>query len=168
MSTSSKWGLTTGALLIGLQLINAYVLSDETQIESAGYAIIGACLFMGVSDIRRKNGGFIRFGSAFRKGFAIVFIAGLISMVFTAIRLKWLQPELLEKMYADGQAALEAGKDAGTDETSQAMVEALGNPWTYAAMDFFLTIALGLVFSLLVALFVQRNEKKNEVLDADT
>lgn len=86
-------------------------------------------------------------------------------MIFTAIRLEWLQPELLQKMYAAGQAAIESGAKSGG--ASEKMVEALGNPWTYAAMDFFLTIVLGLVFSLLIALFVYRSDKKSEVLDAE-
>lgn len=167
MSTSTKWGLITGGLLIALQLINAYALSDESQIESAGYAIIGACLYMGVSQVRRENGGFIRFTNAFRSGFLIVFIAGLISMVFTAIRLKWLQPELLDKMYAAAKDALQRKSEDGNTELNQEMLEAMGNPWTFAAMDFFLTIVLGLVFSLLIALFVQRSENTNKELDAE-
>ena len=114
MSTTMKWGLITGMVYIIFSLISNMLGLQQGGGGNAGVGILmnilifGATLltmYLGLKEVRDQDlGGYLNMGQAFRNGMKIAVIAGVISAVFTFIYMKFIDPDM-------GDRILEAAED---------------------------------------------------------
>ena len=108
MSTTMKWGLITGMVYVIFSLISNMLGVQQGGGGNAGLGflinilIFGATLFvmyLGLKEVRDQDlGGYLTMGQAFRNGMKIAVIAGLISAVFTFIYMKFIDPDMGERI----------------------------------------------------------------------
>jgi hypothetical protein len=133
-----------------------------------GYAtmVLGfALIFVGVKNFRDKyNQGSIGFGKAFRIGLGITLIASTIYVIFWLVDYYVFMPDFMDK-YADQMIKLARESSVSPADLSKKMAEinnmkeSYKNPvmvvlWTYLEV-----VPVGLVISLLTALFLKRRRR---------
>lgn len=164
MNRTVLWGLITGVMLVTFGLV--VTLSDtnsESTAASMVYAVLAAGILLGVRSARMARGGVISFGKAFGAGMGITAISGILSGIFTYIKLTSLAPELLDQMKANAEAGLDTSEMTNEEvEAAQAAVEAFTNPTILSVIDVFSTLFIGALFALVVAAVFKKNQAPAE------
>lgn len=168
MSITLKWGLITGMVYVIFSLASNMLGLQQGNGGSAGLGILiyllqWGCTFlsiyMGVKEIRENElGGYINVGLAFKKGMAIALIGGLISAVFTLIYMKFIDPEMSDRIL---QGAEDQWDQANMPEEQREMSRKITgiflNPWIMAPFVI-IWIALGGMVKSLIAGSILKNE----------
>jgi predicted histidine transporter YuiF (NhaC family) len=109
MSVTVKWGLITGMVYVIFSLIsNMLGIQQGGGGASAGLGMLMNIvimvvtfftMYLGIKESRDiESGGYLTMGQAFKKGMAIAAIAGLIAGVFTFIYMKFIDPEMSQRI----------------------------------------------------------------------
>ena len=96
-----KWGLITAAVSIILTML-LYVI-DYTIMVQVKFLFISLAIYLGITiyagiDYRKSIGGFMPFGSAWKHGFLVLALSGLVGTLFSLVLYNVIDPELPEKL----------------------------------------------------------------------
>jgi hypothetical protein len=165
------FGLIVGALLTGMMLYSASQCYNNPEFRSndvLGYAAILASLsliFVAIKNYRDKyQGGFITFGQAFKVGAYVSLIASTMYLLVWLFDFYLFLPDFAER-YADHcmfEARLEgASSDELTKKATEMeqFKEMYKNPLFVIISTLAEVLPLGLLVSLISALFLKRKEK---------
>lgn len=162
------YGLIAGAIVSAMMAVSIFLLHDHMDMEQSmmiGYAsmlVAFALIFVGVKSYRdNQNGGQISFGKAFTIGLWITLIASTVYVAVWAVEYNFFVPDFMEKYTAtmvnkakaDGLSASELA--AKVKEMEQAR-EWYKNPLFFTLMTYAEILPVGLVVSLITALFLKR------------
>jgi len=164
---SMTFGAILGGILVLLSLIG-YIFfknNNSTLLQILNYLALGGIMYYGTKVLRDKyQNGFIKYGRALASSFLIAFFAGIIMALFTIIYFKWLDPNLIEQMKLEVQQTLiEKGLPQSQIELSLKMM----NPSFYAFAALFGFSFWGFLLSLIVALFVKKEENPFETFTVE-
>lgn len=160
MRGARRYGLLSG-LVFALCLFTLSLAKNPDQ-ETINYAFLAGfpfmlfCLIMAMRKIRRTTDKHFDFGEAFKVGLGVSAIAGLINGVANYIYFKWINSELVVRMAEAARPLLvkhNLPPEVINDQLSSYMSRF---PFTVMTFRFVLTIFVGAVLSLILALFLRQ------------
>lgn len=166
------YGLIAGVIVSSMMLYATYMMRSSTDYkpsEILGYTsmlIAFAFIFVGVKQFRDKtNAGIITFKQAFTIGSLIALIASIIYTIVWLFEYHFIFPDFMDKYIACVmQEAKESGISAIELQNKQTemnnMKEWYKNPILMILMTLMEILPLGIIVSLLSAIFLKRNTAK--------
>lgn len=167
-STPIKYGLLGGLLMIAgyvlIYLIDSAMLASFVTLLL--YAFLLFCMVFGGITYRKEIGGYKSFGQAFIAVFTIAFIGSVMIDTFGFLMFKVIDPGLVDVVK---EAALEKAEvmmekfNVPDDQIEKQLSVIKATDYTpnlkSQAIRFASSTAVGLVLSLLIAVFVRRNDR---------
>ncbi|MGM9512197.1 DUF4199 domain-containing protein [Larkinella sp. GY13] len=165
-------GLIAGLIITAMMVTTTAVCYHTEAFESnmvLGYAsmlLAFSLIFVGVKNFRDQyNGGVISFGKGFKIGLYITLIASTIYVVVWLIDYYVFMPDFMDRYTAhvlkeariEGATSAELAKQADEMQSYKDMYK---NPVMVILLTYSEVIPVGLVVSLLCALFLKRNTSK--------
>lgn len=166
MSTTLKWGLITGMVYVIFSLLNNMLgVQPGGSNQSLSFlmsfllmVVTFFTLFLGVKEIREDLGGYLTFGQGFKAGMGIALIASVIAAIFTLIYMKFIDPDLGDKIM---EGVEEQWEQAGMAEEQRDMAR----KWTSymfnpVIMTLFMLVYVnfwGLIKSLVAAAILKKD-----------
>ncbi|WP_205514100.1 DUF4199 domain-containing protein [Longitalea arenae] len=162
------FGLTSGFIITAFMMystLNCYFNSNFEANEIVGYAgmlVAFAFIFVGIKNYRDKyNGGVISFGKAFKTGLFITLIASTLYVLVWVIEYYLFVPDWMDKYCthmiseakASGVSQLELKR---TNDQMNWYKEMYKNPLFVVLLTYVEVLPIGLVVSLISALFLKR------------
>ena len=172
------YGLIAG-IVVSIFMLTSIALGVEHMdtekgmyIGFTGMIIALSFIFVAIKNYRDKhNGGTISFGKAFRIGLYISLIASTLYVISWMVDYYFFVPDFLEKYAA---AAMENVRESGASEAEISAKTAemaqfrewYKNPVFVALLTYTEILPVGIVVSLIAALFLKRNESRPDIVDA--
>jgi hypothetical protein len=166
----SVWkGVLNPAIMLGFALIIFSLILyffDQFFNRALGYVsiliiIIGVVL--GIRSFRDESrGGIITYGQAVGAGTVIGLYAGIIGAIFTFLLYKFIDPDLLEKMYTfTEEQFLERGRysEEMIDQIMEQQKKFM-SPLVLSFSSIFNYVFFGVIISLLAAIFLKKEGDK--------
>jgi hypothetical protein len=154
-------GLILGIVLIVFSLIMFVMDVDrESKVNWISFVVMVGVLYWAMTTIRDKTlGGFASYGQAFKAGFFVVLIGSIIAGIYFYIHIVALDPGMVDEiMMQQEEEILSRNPDISDEELEFAlgMTEKFTSPPMLAFWGTFANLLFGTVFSLLIAIFVKR------------
>lgn len=165
-------GLIAGFIVTAMMVISTIMCYDNANFEGSmllgylGMLLAFSFVFVGIKNYRDKfNSGLISFGKAFKIGLLITLIASTAYVVVWLIEYYFFIPDFMEKYSAhmlkqaaeSGATAAEIKEQVATMETYK---EWYKNPLLIIVMTYGEVLPVGLIVTLISALILKRNFKK--------
>lgn len=159
MPLASKHGVFLGLSLIVLQTI--FYLIDvrfDSTLGYVTYAILIGGIFIAIRQYRDTlNGGYITYGRAVGYGVLVALLAGIISSLFTFVLYQFIDPNLIGKLILESEEKLLAsGMPEDQLEMAMEMNRKMFTPTLLSIMGILGQTFMGLVFSLVLAVFLKK------------
>jgi len=159
MPPASKHGVFLGLALIVLQTV--FYLIDVRFDSTFGYityAILIGGIFLAIRQYRDSlNGGFISYGRAVGYGVLVALLAGIISSLFTFLLYQFIDPNLIGKLLLESEEKLlESGMPESQLDMAMEMNRKIFTPTFLSLMGILGQTFMGLVFSLVLAVFLKK------------
>lgn len=174
------YGLISGVIVSALMAVNVAMCMKTGNYDGSmvvGYAamlIALSMIFVGVKNYRDKyNNGVIGFGKAFTIGLLISLVASTIYVAVWLVEEHFFYPDFIEKYSAHELAKLQSSGVTGselvqkTEELKQAK-EWYANPFLKVLMTYAEILPVGIVVSLISALFLRRKGTRRDSPDVRT
>ena len=160
-----NWGAITGIVLIVIGVIFYMLGIRESKIaQFISFAGMIACLYFGMKQYRDVIGnGFLSYSKAIGTGVKISFFSSIIMGFYMFIFFSYIDSHLIVEMLNQQEQAM-IDKDMPTEQIEQAMnmTKKFMTPTAMAAISVFSFTLMGSIFSLIIALFVKREDKSFE------
>jgi hypothetical protein len=158
------FGIGTGAVMVIFSLVFFLLNVDEKSfVNSLVYIILVAGMFWGMYNIRENRlDGAMKYGKAVGTGFWIGFVASLIVSIYYYFYLTYLNPGILDNVMVEAQnKILEQNPDISEEDLDRAlsMVEMFSKPYISAIVQIFSNSVISIIFSLIIAIFVKREDR---------
>jgi len=164
-------GLLFGVIMI-FEFTISYVIGIEKLVGTSFGVIINLLnylilpllfIFLGCSNYKRNNNGFIKFSECLKTGVSITVIAAIVYAIFNLI-FNLIFPEFIEQIIAVTKSELLKGKPNSTNEevemalsiTRKFMSPYIVFPFTIVMYAFF-----GLLYSLIVGAIVKKDPNQS-------
>lgn len=160
-----KQAMTYGAIIGLILVVYSIILYIIGMTSNRGQGIIQhiilfAGIYLGTKDYRDKIlGGFITYGKALGMGVLISVFVGIITLFFNLIMMRFIDPDLIEKVLAITEERLENNRFISPDQigsslerTRWLMTSVWSVPIGLVVFTFF-----GLIISLITSAFVKRD-----------
>lgn len=164
-SASLMPGVLLGLALIVFSLI-LFLIGVDTQSKAnwISYLIMAGGLFWAMQTYRDKHlGGFATYGQVFGAGFWTGFIATIIAAVFTYFYVSMINPGILDEIILNAEEEiLNSGNQMSDEQLEQALSfteKFVANPLAMTIWAFVANVILTLILSLIIAIFVKREDK---------
>ncbi|MCY1719138.1 DUF4199 domain-containing protein [Prolixibacteraceae bacterium Z1-6] len=160
MKSSLTYGIYLGIVSILLSVV-IYVLgySFEKWVAYAAYPVIIAGVVLAQLSYRKTLGGEMTYGQAFGVGVMTVIFSSVLSSVYTYLLYAVIDPSLIDQLrLATEQQIVEQGKVP--EEQLDAVVNMMTKfqkPAIMAVLGIFGGALIGLVISLITAIFTKKN-----------
>ncbi|HUR30512.1 MAG TPA: DUF4199 domain-containing protein [Saprospiraceae bacterium] len=167
MSATLKWGLITGMVYVIFSLISNLLglqqgggnLGLTFLFNTILLAATFFTIYLGVKEIRDEaTGEYFTLGEAFSAGFKITLIAAVIAAVFTFIYLKFIDPDLMDKVMSSAE---EKWDEMNVPEENREMGRKFqgyfSNPYILSAFVILSVIFWGLIKSLVAGMMLRKN-----------
>lgn len=156
-------------LLFGLfsVLLSVVVYSMDSFIEKPFWSTIAitfvgfAITYYAIQQYRIQLGGFLTLGQAMKLGVAIALISGIIASLSNYIFMTYIEPDTVNKMLELGRQKLEESPNSLSDEQiemSMEMSKKFMQPWLMTAMGILSSVFMGVIYSLVAGLILQKKE----------
>lgn len=164
-----RFGVITSVILIVYGLIG-YVtgLTDPSKMSTAvswinsliTYGVMIGGIVLAVKNHRDENQkGFITFGKAFGTGFKTNLIVAIIQAIWLYVFMALIAPNMMDQiMQASIEKAAAQGQDPEQVEAGMKMMSWMFNPPMMAVMGFISLTFMGVIFSLIVAAIMKRDQ----------
>lgn len=156
-----KWGLITGISLVLYSTI-LYTLDQTTNrgLSLIIYGILIVGLILGMRDYRTANEGYMSFGDGVGLGALLSAIAGFLSSLFSVFYTQVIDPGFQERVTEQVREQLEEQGNMSDEQVDQAveMMQKFQSPGITFAVGIFMTILIGVIFSLVIAAFIRKNK----------
>jgi hypothetical protein len=135
-------------------------LSQDNPLNYFAYAILLAGIILAQFNYRNKYmGGFITYGNAFKLGLLTSIFLAVIMGIYTFVFLKYIDPGAMEEGMAIAEQKM---MDRGMSDMEIEQGMAIARKFTGVGMATFMAILsnifLGMVISLLTAIFVKKED----------
>lgn len=155
------------ALLAGIAFILTHLIlyiagvSESTAGQVISFVIFIAAIVVIQLDFRNKKlGGFITYGKAVKIGFLSILFASFIVAIYMFIYLSYINPgEMAQRLLDAQQEIYNYGMSAEQEAQSLKMQEYIHTPFTYAIFTIVGYAVMGIILSLITAIFVKKEEK---------
>jgi hypothetical protein len=156
---ASKHGVFLGLALIALQTL--FYLADIRLDSGLGYityAVLIIGLFLSIRHYRDLlNEGYINYGRAVGYGVLVALLAGIISSLFTFVLYQFIDPNLIGKLLLESEEKLlESGMAEDQLDMAMEMNKKIITPGFLTLMGILGQTFMGLVFSLVLAVFLKK------------
>lgn len=164
-STSLMPGIFLGLALIVFSLILFLLdVDSQSKVNWISYLIMAGGLFWAMQTYRDKHmGGFATYGQVFGAGFWTGFIATVVATIFTYFYVSMINPGLLEEILLTAEEEmLNSGNEMSDEQLEQALgftEKFVANPVAMTMWAFGANVILSLILSLIIAIFVKREDK---------
>ncbi|GAB4007036.1 DUF4199 domain-containing protein [Spirosoma sp. KCTC 42546] len=156
-----KWGLITGITLVLYSTI-LYTLDQATNrgLSLVIYGILIVGLILGMREYRSANEGYMSFGDGMSLGTLLSAIAGFLSSLFTIFYTNIIDPGFQERLTEQVREQMEEQGNMSDEQVDQAvdMMQKFQSPGITFAVGIFMTILIGVIFSLVIAAFIRKNK----------
>jgi hypothetical protein len=169
-STPIKYGIIAGLLMITgyvlIYLMDAALLASLVTLSL--YIILIFCMVFGGITYRKEIGGFTSFGQAFLAVFIIAFLGSFLIDSFGFVMFKFIDPALVDvvkEATLEKTAELMEKFNTPEDQIEKQLKIIKATDYTPTlnsqGIRFLSSTGVGIVFSLLIAVFVRRNDRTN-------
>ncbi len=156
-------------LLLGLfsVLLSVIVYSMDSYMEKPAWSTIlitfvgFGITFYSIYQYRKELSGYINIGQAMKMGVAVALIGGVISAISNYIFMTYIEPDMIERMIELGRSQIEESGQNLTDdqiEMSLEMSRKFMQPWVMASMAIISSIFMGVIYSLVSGLILQKKK----------
>lgn len=156
---SFKYGLILG--LIGIVFGVLLYTQDMHTSQSSGIMIIGIVIaavvtFLGISNFKKDNGGFLTLGQALKIGAGVALIAGILSVIYNVVLVEFIDLGAKEAiMDARLGPALESG-EITQEQFNIQKEQSIQYWWMGYPVIIILNIIIGLVLGLITGLILKK------------
>jgi hypothetical protein len=167
MNQALKFGALTGIVSSLYTLVLYYTgQAGNTILGLGGFVILIAGIVLAHLAFRTAGDGTMGYGKGVLVGTVTSLVAGVVSGIYSYFHFKHIAPELVEQKYAEaitGQEAALAQQGMSPEEAAAAMemsekfMDVTISPGGFAIMAVVGTLILGVIFSLIVAIFTQKS-----------
>lgn len=164
--SSITYGVYVGILLILLSV--AYYVTGNTFAKSAqwvSYAIMIAGVVWGQLGYRKAFGGTMTYGQAVGAGVLTMLFASIISSIYTYLLYEVIDPSLQEQMRLFTEEQIVSRGSVSEEQMDMAieMATRFQKPWIMAVMGVLGGTFIGLIISLITAIFTQKKPSEDIV-----
>jgi Protein of unknown function (DUF4199) len=164
-----KWGVIMGGIGIALTIlfyaVDYTMLADWKTGILIFLVLIGFTTFAGIN-YRTQAGGFLSYGEAFKHGFILMAISGIVSTLFMILMYTVIDTELPQKLMdatMEKTQAMMEGFGVPEDQMDKAMEDAKKRTeGQFSAFGAVKSYGFGLIlyaiFSLITSIFVKKNQ----------
>lgn len=165
-----NWGLILGFVSVIYTAILYF--SDQMFNQKLGYLsilLMVVLLFFGIKAYRDQyKGGFIKYGQAVGAGVIISLYASIISAIFTLLLYKLIDTDLVNKLYAfSEQRMIDRGTPEEQIDMAMNFTKIFLNPYIMAVMAIVNGVFVGLIISLIEAIFLKKEGAPEPVVTAE-
>lgn len=156
---SIKHGIIIGlGLIIYSVILYVLELNLNNVLNNLSYLILIAGFYFGTKAYRDKElNGHINYGKAFGYSMIILLIAAIISNVYGYIFMKFIDPDIVEKIKAlSEEKMLERGMSDEQVEMSMKMQSKFMSPGIMMIFGFVWYMIFGTILALLTSIFVKK------------
>lgn len=161
-----NYGIILGLINVGLAVLTyMFDLTFKTWLMWPMILISVLVLFFLLRSYRdHYNNGYISYGKSVGAGVIISLYAAIIAAIFAYVLYAFIDPGLVDKSLAVAEERLIARgmPDAAIEQAMELQAKMI-KPWFTALMSVINGVFMGLIFSLIVSLFVMK--KGNPLLD---
>jgi hypothetical protein len=161
MPSASRHGVFLGLAMILMQTI--FYLADIKSNSGLGYlsylVLIGG-LFLTIKIFRDQvSGGKLSYGRAVGYGVLVSLLSGIISSVFVFILYSYIDPNLIDKLLLEAEEAM-IDQNLPEEQLDMAMEmnKKIFTPAFLSLMGILGQVFMGLVFSLVLAVFLKKED----------
>jgi hypothetical protein len=155
------------ALLAGIAFILTHLIlyiadiGDTRAGQVIGFVVLIIAIVVIQLNFRNKKlGGFISYGKAVKIGFLSILFASVIVAIYMFIYLSYINPGEMTQRLLDGQQEVYNYGLSPEQEASQLeMQEYIHTPIVYAIFTIVGYAIMGIILSLITAIFVKKEEK---------
>ncbi len=160
---TGKYSLNYGLILGLISVVFGVMLytqdmhtSQSSVIMIIGIALAAAVTFVGISNFKKANGGYLTLGEALKIGAGIALISVIISIVYNLILINYLDPDTPAKiMDARLAPALESGKIT-QEQFNMQKEQSIKFWWMGYPVILIINIVIGLVLGLISGLILKK------------
>jgi vacuolar-type H+-ATPase subunit I/STV1 len=163
------------AIPIGIAIILLSILYYVFDIDGRGiwgylmYALLLAGIIWGTIQLRDKHrGGILSYGQSFSSGALISLYTGIISAIYTFVFYKFFAPEQIQVLLERVEEEMLVKAPEMTDQQldmALSMTEKFMTPIWMSITSLFAILIVGIIFSLIVSIFLKRDEPKQITSD---
>jgi len=166
LKSSITYGVYVGILLILLSV--AYYVTGNTFAKSAqwvSYAIMIAGVVWAQLGYRKAFGGTMTYGQAVGAGLLTMLFASIISSIYTYLLYEVIDPSLQEQMrlFTEEQIVSRGNMPEEQMDMAIEMTTRFQKPWIMAVMGVLGGTFIGLIISLITAIFTQKKPSEDIV-----
>ncbi|MFM2207642.1 MAG: hypothetical protein RL213_1617 [Bacteroidota bacterium] len=156
MMFGAYYGFSAIIVMMLFYLLN---LDPQSKIPSLlNYALLVLFMVLGMRTYRdQDNGGLLSYGEAVGTGLLVSVFGGVILSVFTVVLFTFIDPGMTEKLLeAAREQMIENGTPDSQVEMGLQMAKNMMSPIWLFVLGMLGSAFMGLIFSLIVAIFVRR------------
>jgi hypothetical protein len=133
-------------------------VAQGNALEYLTYLILLGGLFLAQTNFRNKYlGGYIEYGKAFTVGMLTSLFLSIIMCIYTYIFFKYIDPGAMEEATTLAeQKLMDQGMSDMEIEQGMALVRKFSGVGMYTFFAFFGNFVIGIIFSLITAIFVKK------------
>ena len=148
-------------ILIHLILYIANLGGENIVGQIISFVVFIVAIVMIQLDFRNKKlGGFISYGKAVKIGFLSILFASFIVAIYMFIYLSYINPgEMAQKLLEGQQEVYNMGLPSDQEAEWIKMQDYIHNPISYGIFTIIMYALLGILFSLITAIFIKKEEK---------
>ncbi|MGX1929239.1 DUF4199 domain-containing protein [Flagellimonas sp. 2504JD4-2] len=160
---TGKFSLNYGLILGGISIVFGIMLytQDMHTSQSPAIMIIGIVLaavitFLGISNFKKANGGYLSLGEALKIGAGIALISAIIAIVYNLVLINYIDPDAPSKiMDARLGPALESGEITQEQFNTQ-KEQSIKYWWMGYPFILIINVLIGLVLGLISGLILKK------------
>jgi hypothetical protein len=135
-------------------------IAKGNGLEYLAYLILLGGLFLAQTNFRNKyHGGFIEYGKAFTIGMLTSLFVAIIYGIYTFVFLKYIDPGAMEEgMAIAEQQMMDRGMSDMEIEQGMELARKFQSVGLATFGSFFITFIIGLILSLITAIFVKKED----------
>ncbi len=149
-----KYGAYTCAIALLFSFLLPMIGASMGIVQNVIIVTLGAEMYFCCNEFRQRTNQPLVFKEAFALGWQVSFFAGLINaiLIFVAVKIMG-EAEMMKAMMQ--YKAMFVAQGVGTEETVEAMLKTIVNPWFLFVLTNLFYLILGLFLSILIALFAR-------------
>ncbi|HKL31945.1 MAG TPA: DUF4199 domain-containing protein [Tangfeifania sp.] len=164
--SSITYGVYVGILLILLSVV--YYVTGNTFAKSAqwvSYALMVVGIIWAQLGYRKAFGGTLTYGQAVGVGVLTMLFASILSSIYTYLLYDVIDPSLQEQMrlFTEEQIVSRGGMPEEQMDMAIEMATRFQKPWIMAIMGVLGGVFVGLIISLITAIFTKKNPSEDIV-----
>ncbi len=157
------YGLILGLVLILFSLLMFLIdVDQESPLMYISYLLMIVVLFLIMVNFRDKQlGGIASYGTMFGVGFKTILFASILTAIFTYVFVTLINPGLIDEILMNAEGKMMENEDLTDEQIEQALgftESFVANPVAITIWSFALNLIVGAVFSLIISIFVKREE----------